>query len=79
MRYRQWKKNYKNQHGYNPGIDVDRRKQAKAANEEIHILSKALSQIDWDDVAKKIRNGISQLARAIGEAFNRAADAIHTE
>nr|DAH16688.1 MAG TPA: hypothetical protein [Caudoviricetes sp.] len=31
MNYRQWKKNYKKKHGYNPPFEEDKRQQAKAA------------------------------------------------
>lgn len=31
MNYRQWKKNYKKQHGYNPPANEDKRKIKKAS------------------------------------------------
>lgn len=38
MNYRQWKKNYKKQHGYNPPIEEDKRKMARLAAQQLSIL-----------------------------------------
>lgn len=35
MNYRQWKKNYKKQHGYNPPLEEDKRKQAKLVKKRL--------------------------------------------
>ena len=38
MNYRQWKKNYKKQHGYNPPIEEDKRKMTRLAAQQLSIL-----------------------------------------
>ena len=38
MNYRQWKKNYKKAHGYNPPLEADKRKQAKLARKTLKEL-----------------------------------------
>lgn len=38
MNYRQWKKNYKKQHGYNPPISEDKRKQAKLMAQQSMVM-----------------------------------------
>lgn len=43
MNYRQWKKNYKKKHGYNPPFEEDKRQQAKAAKEPLGKHKKALA------------------------------------
>lgn len=45
MNYRQWKKNYKKQHGYNPPMEEDKRQQRKAASKAIPALSETLKNI----------------------------------
>lgn len=57
MKYRQWKKNYKTKHGVNPPLELDKKKQAKAAR-------KALRQIKNTDMEKVVDNAISLLSKA---------------
>lgn len=75
MNYRQWKKNYKKKNGCNPPLEVDKRKQAK-------FLKKSFKQIslqDFDDICKRIVNGLSNAFKIIGEAFIKAGESLKTE
>ena len=53
MNYRQWKKNYKKIHGYNPPLKDDKRKQAK-------VIRKNLNDISYYDFGNAV-NGFKQL------------------
>lgn len=75
MNYRQWKKNYKNKHGCNPPLEADKRKQGK-------VLKKAFRQISWtdfDDICKRIANGLSNAFKIIGEAFINVGETLEIE
>ena len=60
MNYRQWKKNYKKQHGYNPPISEDKRKQAK-------LMAKQL-KVTLPDLTEAIKNFAPALFRALAGA-----------
>lgn len=70
MNYRQWKKNYKKEHGYNPPLVVDKRKQRK-------LLKKTLKQaqsINITEIAKGIVNVISNAFTIIGETLSKIGE-----
>ena len=75
MNYRQWKKNYKKQHGYNPPLEVDKRKQAKLVKRTIKELSER-KQTYTDciiEAAKRITptllSTMSSLCKDLSRAF----------
>lgn len=45
MNYRQWKKNYKKKHGYNPPFEEDKRQQAKAAKRAFRKMPESTSSV----------------------------------
>lgn len=61
MKYRQWKKNYKTKHGVNPPLELDKKKQAKAARKAL----RQIKNIDTEKVADNVRiSVISLISRA---------------
>ena len=75
MRYRQWKKNYKKKYGYNPPLEVDKRKQAKVARKAL----KQISLVDLEDISKRILNGLAKGFKALGEAFINAGNSLEVK
>ena len=75
MNYRQWKKNYKKKHGYNPPLEVDKRRQAKVARKAL----KHISLVDLEDICKRIVNGFASAFKIIGEAFINAGKSMRIE
>lgn len=61
MKYRQWKKNYKKKHGYNPTFMEDKRKQCKAMRAVVKALPKGM-----ENLAKAFSN--------MGQAFMQVAE-----
>ena len=81
MNYRQWKKNYKKQHGYNPPANEDKRKNKKqvkraiAAYETLDLtrtVAKMLAEV-FDGLSKSMR-AAAEYYRDIGEAENNGKD-----
>ena len=70
MNYRQWKKNYKKKHGYNPPISEDKRKRAK--------IEARLTDFSIDETASRVFEGIAKglasLCEAISNSFANAAE-----
>lgn len=64
MNYRQWKKNYKKQHGYNPPIEEDKRKRVKAQ------LSNYISYMDC------LHDATQNIASALFAAMAGVCDAL---
>ena len=63
MNYRQWKKKYKKEHGYNPPLSEDKRQQVKA-------VRKALSnynQINYKDAYEIFARALESAAIAFGK------------
>lgn len=60
MNYRQWKKDYKKKHGYNPPISEDKRKQAKLTAKQLTVT---LPQL-----AEAINNFVPAFYRALAGA-----------
>lgn len=72
MNYRQWKKNYKKKHGYNPPLEEDKRKQAKVMRKSLQ----QISLVDLDDLCKRIINGLANGFKIIGEAFINSGNSL---
>lgn len=81
MNYRQWKKNYKKKHGYNPPFEEDKRQQAKAAKRAFRKMSENTSSIysAAGELAKRLApallNAMGTFFDALSTAFNRAGQA----
>lgn len=75
MNYRQWKKNYKKKHGYNPPLVEDKRKQAKA----MRLMLGKLSKTDIDKLRNNIIDGLSMAFKFLGEVFTSAGESLKTE
>lgn len=75
MKYRQWKKNYKKKHGYNPPLTEDKRKQTKVLKRTF----KQISMFDVEDLVKKMVNGLSNAFKIIGEQLTNIGNAIKIE
>jgi hypothetical protein len=65
MNYRQWKKNYKNAHGINPPISIDKRKQKKQLKTYLDVLD-----------MQRIIAAIREITRIFSEAWNVAETAV---
>ena len=76
MKYRQWKKNYKKRYGVNPPIELDKRKQRRAARRALKKMTAAGSFCSLADVAERVADTFTNLTatllRNIGGAFDTA-------
>lgn len=70
MNYRQWKKNYKKRHGYNPPITADKRKQRKIVRKYLITIG----NIDWVEVTKQLTRAMESFFEILGDACNRVGD-----
>lgn len=72
MRYRQWKKNYKKQHGINPPDSIDKRKRYK---QQVRAI-KALASVDISKLASRvsetITDAMARFMRALGNGLDGA-------
>ena len=75
MNYRQWKKSYKKKHGFNPPLEVDKRKQSKVARK----VFKQISLVDLEDICKRIVNGFARGFKVLGEAFTNAGNSLEVK
>lgn len=66
MNYRQWKKNYKKVNGYNPPLEIDRRKQIKRA-------ARLISSIDLTYFFESISETMGMVFEYISDMFSRMA------
>lgn len=78
MNYRQWKKAYKKEHGYNPPVAEDKRKQRKKQAEQ---LLRAVNSIQgFDKTMNKLVNTIGVCFgrgfKIIGEVFKELGEAM---
>lgn len=73
MKYRQWKKNYKKNHGVNPPLELDKRKRCRLAKKAVNVIS----CIDFAEAATRaaeaIKNAAAAFMRGLGEGFDAAA------
>ena len=77
MNYRQWKKDYKKKHGYNPPISEDKRKRAKPMAQQLTVtlpqLAEAINNFvpafyrTLADACETIRNGFAAASKTFGE------------
>lgn len=77
MNYRQWKKNYKKLHGYNPPIEEDKRKRARLAAQQLSVslpqIVEALNNLApaayraLADACETISNGFAAASKTFGE------------
>lgn len=70
MNYRQWKKNYKKKHGYNPPISEDKRKRAKIVAASIY----SLSEVAFDEFIPNFLEGIASACEMIRDYFANASE-----
>ena len=75
MRYRQWKKNYKKKHGYNPPLMEDKRQMQKA----LKLMLRKCSQMDVVILRNSIVDGLEKIFRATADVFNNMADSLKGE
>ena len=77
MNYRQWKKNYKKRHGYNPPLEADKRQQAKALKKAMRNTSITINDITAavQNMGDVITRAIARIYRGISDGFRVAADA----
>lgn len=76
MNYRQWKKKYKKEHGYNPPLSEDKKQQAKALRK----IAKTSNFVTIaDTLSEAIRSttyAIGQFAYQFGKALSAAGQRI---
>lgn len=80
MNYRQWKKEYKKQHGVNPPFEEDKRQRIKLLKRLLrkNILQTAIrTNIDSIQAAfERINKAFAQIIKDISAELERAANAI---
>lgn len=72
MNYRQWKKNYKKQHGYNPPMKEDKRKQRKAAAQEASIAIPVIIET-FKNMIPALTEGMAIYFESLSEASAQVA------
>lgn len=72
MNYRQWKKSYKKKYGYNPPLEIDKKRQVKLSKQSLN----QIKVIDYDDITRGIVNGISNLFILVGDTFTKLGKSI---
>ena len=75
MNYRQWKKNYKKKHGYNPPLMEDKRQMKKA----LKLMLRKCSQMDVVVLWNSIVDELEKIFRATADVFNNMADGLKGE
>lgn len=76
MNYRQWKKRYKKTHGYNPPLEEDKRKQAKAARKALKELPTTYYSIikALNDFAPKLFSALASACDTLSAGFSNAGN-----
>lgn len=69
MNYRQWKKNYKKKHGYNPSAEVDKRKQIKKAK-ELFCSGSSLNRA-MNNFVKSFNNAMADVFEGLSDACGK--------
>lgn len=72
MNYRQWKKKYKKTHGNNPPIELDKKKQKKAAKQLVKIIARA----DLSELTKNVAEAMRNIGEVIAEQIKKAAETV---
>ena len=77
MNYRQWKKNYKKRHGYNPPLEADKRQRAKVIKKTMRNTSVTINDITAavQNIGDAITRAIAGIYRGLSNGFRVAADA----
>lgn len=86
--YRQWEKNYKKQHGYNPPLEEDKRKRARLEAQQLSIslpqITESLNNLMPNicralaSACETISNGFTAAGKTFGEmAENYDTGAVH--
>ena len=73
MNYRQWKKNYKKRHGYNPPLEADKRQRAKVLKKAMRNTNDITSAVQ--NICDAITRAIAGIYRGLSNGFRVAADA----
>lgn len=66
MNYRQWKKNYKKSHGYNPHLEEDKREKNKQ-------YKSIINKLDVVEIANQLNESMRKACEYIADAFDRMA------
>lgn len=76
MNYRQWKKNYKKQHGYNPPLEEDKRKQAKLVKKQLKEIPTYTDCIieAANKLAPTLLNAMATLCKGLSSIFAGMSD-----
>lgn len=77
MNYRQWKKNYKKRHGYNPPLEADKQQRAKVLKKAMRNTSVTINDITAavQNIGDAITRAIAGIYRGLSNGFRVAADA----
>lgn len=70
MNYRQWKKNYKKKHGYNPPISEDKRKRNKQLARTFPVF--------FDEFMPDLLSSLASACELISNGFANAAESFKT-
>ena len=85
MKYRQWKKNYKKEHGVNPPLELDKRKKRRLARKMARQINKTLPTAvetltaDINNWVQSIKPALATLCENIAAAFSNAAAGLREE
>lgn len=69
MNYRQWKKNYKKVHGYNPPVEADKQQQAKQVARFVNLIR----DIDIVAIANSLKEAMARFCDCISETLKSMA------
>lgn len=76
MNYRQWKKKYKKEHGYNPPLSEDKRQQAKALRKIAKTSNYVTITNTLSEAIRSITYAIRQFAYQLGKSLSAAGQRI---
>lgn len=76
MNYRQWKKKYKKEHGYNPPLSEDKRQQAKALRKITKTSNYVTTADTLSEAIRSITYAIGQFAYQLGKSLSVAGQRI---
>lgn len=71
MNYRQWKKRYKKQHGYNPPVSEDKRKQAKLVAQQFTATPPKITET-INNIAPAFYRALASACETISNSFASA-------
>ena len=79
MNYRQWKKKYKKEHGYNPPLSEDKRQQVKAVRKALSNYNQINYNKAYETFARALESvaiAFRELAIQLGELLTNAENRI---